>query len=540
MPSAFLDALFHLDCLFHVDSPRLAREMFPDVLALATPAERAFLDELTDTFTRYPFETAHKRLDAMWKAADAERRELIKLCAPDTDPGLHTRGLPEIFEISYTAAELPPMPVRDRYRPLITYRVPARATDAARNAPDKVAARTQARPVPTPSIPGDHCAHLLPYAIATEAIITGYVTGSMFTDGTTIADPNAAPEPAQRPIEVAVPDPDSQAERAKRQRRRYARDHADATALWDRVYVNYVAGQYDTEHRAAWTARRDRDGEQTDQTLEQRANDYFEGHDDTAPRDRRSRRRGQGGAPRDQRSRRRGQGGAPRRSGRITEDEAKAFADARTGLRVRDDARPQIPNQGNGLDYDDAAMVPVMGWRCVSCFIERPMTDQRPIHTRDGQLVSDDGLCDHCRADSRPGIAALPETFTTADFVVSRCEFLAATYPAAAHALIVEVWHRAAPHPICRHLTRFLATHPELTPNPAKPLQRAAEVAATDVAPRPRTAVRKGRARLGADQRHGRCDGCTRYSVIHADNYCLTCRIDLGLVPARPRQSQAA
>ncbi|MFX0573763.1 hypothetical protein [Nocardia nepalensis] len=483
MPSAFLDALFHLDRLFHLDSPRLAREMFPDVLALATPDERAFLDELTDTFTRHPFQTAHKRLDAIWKAADTERRELINRCAPDTDPGLHTRELPEIVEISYTAAELPPMPVRDRYRPLITHRAPARATDAARNALDKVAARTQARPIPTPSIPGDHRAHLLPYAIANEAILTGYVTGSMFTDGTTIPDPDAAPEPPQRPIELPVPDPDSETERAKRQRRRYARDHAEATELWDRVYINYVASQYDTEHRTAWNAQR---------------------------------------------------------GGRITEDEAKAFADARTGLRVRDDARPEIPRQGNGLDYDDAAMVPVMGWRCVSCFIERPMTDQRPIHIRGGQLVSDDGLCDSCRADARPGIAPLPEEFTTEDFVVSRCDFLAATYPAAAHALIVEVWHRAAPHPICRHITRFLATHPELTPNPAKPLQLAAEVAATEVAPRPPAAVRKGRARLGADQRHGRCDGCTRYTVVHTDNYCLTCRIDLGLVHARRHRPQAA
>ncbi|WP_406274517.1 hypothetical protein OH799_01320 [Nocardia sp. NBC_00881] len=260
--------------------------------------------------------------------------------------------------------------------------------------------------------------------------------------------------------------------------------------------------------------------------LDERTSDYFDSHDDTAPRARRPRRRGQGGAP--------------RRSGRITEDEAKAFADARTGLRVRDDARPEIPREGNGLDYDDAAMVPAMGWRCVSCFIERAMTDQRPIHIRDEQLVSDDGLCDSCHDEHRPGIAPLPDRFTAEDFVFSRCEFFAATYPAAAHALIVEVWHRAAPHPICRHITRFPATHPELTPNPAKPLQFAADLTGTEVTPRPRAATRKRRVTLGADQRHGRCDGCTRYTVIHADNYCLTCRIDLGLVPARPHQSQAA
>ncbi|WP_406282938.1 hypothetical protein OH799_01330 [Nocardia sp. NBC_00881] len=89
MPSAFHDALFHLHCL-HADNPRVARTRFPGVLALATPAERAFLDELADTFTRYRFETAHKRLDAMWKAADPERRELINLCAPDTDPACTT------------------------------------------------------------------------------------------------------------------------------------------------------------------------------------------------------------------------------------------------------------------------------------------------------------------------------------------------------------------------------------------------------------------------------------------------------------------
>ncbi|MEV4238953.1 hypothetical protein AB0J47_27675 [Nocardia sp. NPDC049737] len=521
MPSAFHDALLCLHHL-HLDNPRAAREQFPGVLALATPAERAFLDELADTFTRYPFQTAHKRLDAMWKAADPERRELINACAPDTDPGLYTRELPQIVEVSYAAAELPPMPVRNRPRPLITHRVPSRATDAARNARDKVAARNQARPIPTPSLPGDHRSHLLRYAIATEAMITGYATSAMFTDGTTIADPDAAPEPLQRPIKVPVPDPDSETARAKRQRRRYARDHDEATQAWDRVYVNYVAGQYDDEHRTAW--KTEHEDEHTEQTSDEATRAYFDSHDDTTPRARRS-----------QRNR---LGGTPRRRGPITEDEAKAFADARTGLRGRDDARPEIPRQGNGLDYDGAAMVPTMGWRCVSCFIERPMTDQRPIHIRHGQLVSDDGLCDSCRDDDRPGIPPLPDQFTAEQFVFSRCEFLTAAYPAAAHALIVEVWHRAAPHPICRHITKFLATHPELTPNPAKPLQLAVQVA--EAPQRPRTAARKAKATLGAGQRHGRCDGCTHYTVIHPDNYCLTCRVDLGLAPARSRRSQAA
>ncbi|MEU2032787.1 hypothetical protein [Nocardia amamiensis] len=520
MPSAFLDALLHLHCL-HLDSPRAAREQFADVLALATPDERGFLDELADTFTRYPFETAHKRLDAMWKAADPQRQELINACAPDTDPGLHHRELPGIFEVSYTAAELPPMPVRDRYRPPVITRAPSRATDAARNTPDQIAARAQARPR---SISGDHRSHVLAYTSATDAIVTGYVTSALFTDGTTIPDPDAQPEPPLRGDRTLV-DPDERLPRS-----RLTRDHAEATELWDRAYLNYVADQYDEEHRAAWDAQRHRDAEHADdgdQTLAERTRDYLDSNDDTMPRAQRARRRRPAGA-------------VPRRRSRITEAEAKAFAVARTGLRVHDDARPEIPDQGNGLDYDDAAMVPVMGWRCVSCFIERAITDQRPIHARDGQLVSDDGLCDSCRADGRPGIAPLPEEFTVEDFVVSRCEFLATSYPAAAHALIAEVWHRAAPHPICRHITRFLVTHPELTPNPAKPLQRATDVAAADAAPRHRAAARNRRSTLGADQRHGRCEGCTTYTVVHADNYCLTCRIDLGLAPARLRQSQAA
>ncbi|WP_433204678.1 hypothetical protein ACQP1G_16415 [Nocardia sp. CA-107356] len=512
MPSAFHDTLLHLHHL-HLDNPRAAREQFPTVLSLATAAERAFLDELADTFTRYPFATAHKRLDAMWKGADPERRELINACAPDTDPGLYIREMPEIVEVSYAAAELPPMPVRNRPRPLITHRVPSRATDAARNARDKVAARTQARQVPTPSLPGDHRSHLLPYAIATATMVTEYATSSMFTDGTTIADPDVQPEPPYRPKATDKP-------ARKLARTSLTRDHDEATHSWDRIYVNYVANQYDDEHRAARNT--EREGEHTEQTSYEHTSAYFDSRDETAPRARRSRRSGQAGAP--------------RRRGPITEDEAKAFAGARTGLRVRDDARPEIPRQGNGLDYDDAAMVPAMGWRCVSCFIERAMTDQRPIHIRHGQLVSDDGLCDSCRAEGRPGIAPLPDRFTAEKFVFSRCEFLTATYPVAAHALIVEVWHRAAPHPICRHITKFLATHPELTPNPAKPLQ----LAAAEVPQPPRAAARKAKATLGAGQRHGRCDGCTHYTVIHIDNYCLTCRIDLGLVPARPRHSQAA
>ncbi|WP_280247386.1 hypothetical protein, partial [Nocardia abscessus] len=226
--------------------------------------------------------------------------------------------------------------------------------------------------------------------------------------------------------------------------------------------------------------------------------------------------------------------GPRRRRSRISEEERFAFAAARTTLRVRDDVRPEIPDQGNGLDYDHAAMVAVTGWRCVSCFIERAMTDQRPAHARDGRLVSDDGLCDLCRADNRPGIPPLPERFTLEQFVLSRCEFLAAAYPRAAHGILTEVWHRAAPHPICRIITRFLHQHPELAPASAStpaPLRRTATGPA-------RRASRR-RPQLGADQRHGRCDGCTQLTVIHTDGYCTTCRIQLGITPHRTRARAA-
>ncbi|MEU7765001.1 hypothetical protein AB0B25_07745 [Nocardia sp. NPDC049190] len=522
--SAFLDALAHLDRI-HLTSPQTARKLFPDVLVLATPDERAFLDELADIFTRYPFETAHKRLDAMWKA-QPERRVLINACAPDTDPGLHHRDLPEIFEVSYTAAELPPMPVRDRYRPLITQRVPSQAIDAARNDRDRIAARAQARPVPAPAIPGDHRSHLRPYALAVEAMVTSYANTALFTDATTVADSDTQPEPS------AGRDRGDATARPVRPRPRtgLVRDHAEATELWDRAYVDHVANQYDDDTRAAWDDQRRHDAEHTDdgdESLAERTRDFFDTHDDTAA------------APRTRRTHLQRQG-VPRRRSRITEAERRAFAEARTGLRVRDDARPEIPEQGNGLDYDHAAMILAMGWRCVGCFIERAMSDQRPIHARGTQWVSDDGLCDSCRADGRPGVPPLPERFTAEQFVHSRCEFLAATYPATAHILITEVWHRAAPHPVCRHITKFLTQHPDLTPNPVKPLQRGSGAAPADTTgPRRRASVKSGRATLGADQRRSRCDGCTQYTVINTDGYCLTCRIDLGLVAAR-RRPQAA
>lgn len=501
--SAFLDALTHIDYLFTTD-PRAARRAFPAALALATPEDRAFLTGLADTFTRYDFPTAHRRLDALWKS-HPEHRDRISVCAPQTDPGLHHRGLPELFEVSLAAAELPPMPVRERYRPLVTQATLTQHIDAARLHPARIAARAAARTV----IPGDHRGPALTRARLHDALGTDYAHTLLFTD-TGATDPD---DPlATAPVEPVDPDT----------RVRYPdqpRDAADAALLWDRVYLAYVAGQYDDQLRAAWDEQRCRaaehaHGHDSDSSLAQLAREYLDAadHADLEVEPRRPTPRG----PR-------------RRRSRISEEERFAFAAARTGLRVRDDHRPEIPEQGNGLDYDNAAMVAVTGWRCVSCFIERAMTDQRPTHVRDGHLISDDGLCDYCRADGRPGIAPLPEKFTLEQFVLSRCEFLAAAYPRAAHAILTEVWHRAAPHPICRIITRFLHQHPELAPATAStpaPLRRTAARPA-------RRASRGRRPQLGADQRHGRCDSCTQLTVIHTDGYCTTCRIQLGITPRR-------
>jgi hypothetical protein len=48
-----------------------------------------------------------------------------------------------------------------------------------------------------------------------------------------------------------------------------------------------------------------------------------------------------------------------------------------------------------------------------------------------------------------------------------------------------------------------------------------------------RRASRARRPLLGADRRHGRCDGCTQYTVVHTDGYCTTCRVQLGLLTRR-------
>jgi hypothetical protein len=208
----------------------------------------------------------------------------------------------------------------------------------------------------------------------------------------------------------------------------------------------------------------------------------------------------------------------------------------RTGLAIPSDYdiflpyseldMPEATWQGSGLDYDLAAMVPYLGWPCVGCWIDRPDSDRRAVHIRDGRPVSDDGLCDVCRADGHPGIPALSAPWGVWEFVESRCAYIAATHPGQARALLDRVRAAAAnTGPTWRLITRWMAMNLD-APEPRR--------AARPATPRRRPAA------LGAGQRIGRCDACARSGIVHADNYCTQCRVDLGVAAPRDPGRRAA
>ncbi|WP_197521803.1 hypothetical protein, partial [Nocardia sp. 852002-20019_SCH5090214] len=221
------------------------------------------------------------------------------------------------------------------------------------------------------------------------------------------------------------------------------------------------------------------------------------------------------------------------RSRRVSHEEALAYADTRTG--VRGDLRPELPFQGNSVDYTREAMTPISGWRCVACFIERSTVDQHPIHNDGARLRSDDGLCDYCRSDDRtPRLRELPAGFTATDLARTYCRFLTTTYPAAAPALLAETRRRAP-----RWLTTIID---EFVSHPAHAEQAAGPEADTETGAaqaKPGTRRRRGPV-TGAGQRHARCEGCTRIRAIHDDGFCTECRVWLGLVTPPTRQTVAA
>jgi hypothetical protein len=111
-----------------------------------------------------------------------------------------------------------------------------------------------------------------------------------------------------------------------------------------------------------------------------------------------------------------------------------AYQHERAGV---DDAPP--PNESPtayALDYDRAAVPPLHGTPCVSCWVERAAHDQR--------TGRDDGLCTDCRDRGRPGITALPDNHKRADAIEARCAFIADRYPQAAIRVLRRYWQQSA------------------------------------------------------------------------------------------------
>ncbi|MEV6072064.1 hypothetical protein AB0L82_36460 [Nocardia sp. NPDC052001] len=470
--SAFLDAIATLEITFTTDR-RAARRAFPAALALATPDERAFLDQLVHTFTQYPFATALKSLAAQYPNQPQRLRALI----PDTDPGLYLRDradrLAEMqaraarnntsIDDEYAAqhaqlptAELARTPMRQwRNPPARTYLAPSRDTDASRRTAEQIkyraAQRGKRRPVDTePEILTQYCLQHLYTDTVDHELTTARTAEQRARDRGLLRAPGTSTWTPRFPGDK--PPLDS--------------DHA--RTLWNHTYVHYVAEQY--QHALALD-------------------------------------------------------GTPA----ISDDVALARAAARTTLRDYTDRRTALPFQGNDLDYDHHAMTPARGWRCVCCFIERSDTDQHLIHTRAGQFRSDDGLCDICRSDDRPGLPPLPAGFTARDLARAYCGYFARVYPHAARGLLADV-RRRAPRWLIALIDEFLTTA-HLPggdePDPQPPL-----------APAQRPPRQPGTV-LGAGQRTGRCDACTRITAVNTDSLCTQCLVWIGVGTPTARQRAA-
>lgn len=464
--TAFLDAVADLDYTFTTDR-RAARHSFPDALALATPEDRAFLDGLVETFTLYPFPLALKRLDAQYAHEPHNQARLEKL-VPDTDPGLYVRDRADRLALIEQRATRNKTTVDDEYFPLHTElaaaELPPLPMRQWRNPP----ARTYLAPNKNTDKSRNTAAQIRKRAAQRSKrrpaqqepqLVADYVTEVLYTD-TMAADIATAQAAEDRAIERGLVKPPTTAPAAAPRTAGAAQPipAADARIGWNHTYVAYVAEQHQTARALA--------------------------------------------------------GKKP-----VSDDHALTAAIRRTTLHGSGDHRAAMPFQGNGLDYDQEAMTVVLGWRCVSCFVERADTDRRPTHTRDGQQRSDDGLCDYCRDDDRPGLPALPTGFTARDLATTYCRFFATTYPTAARALLAEV-RRRAPRWLSNLVDEFLTD----SGLPASTTAQLVESAVPSTRPqRQRGAV------LGAGQHTGRCDACTRITVVAADGICSPCRAWLGV-----------
>ncbi|MFE9328342.1 hypothetical protein ACIHDR_49125 [Nocardia sp. NPDC052278] len=522
---SFLDQISYIDYLFETNRVA-ARHAFFKALEFATPQDRAFLERMAEMYSTHKFANTNIWLESV-KKAEPHLAECIDACAPLTDPTLYQRRLLDQQwdaiqnPVALEVAEMPRMPIRDYYRAPNLKGKLTKAIDDARFDKEKLRRRIQQRPRVRPE--GE-----LPER--EDPIVADYCA-TMFTDS--VAEETALPEWQRPPVEdeaalraAADRDPRvvanrQRAEQARRiaaaaaelrreadndtPRRARGKDDADAQKMWDGFYVSYVAEQYDDAARDLWDSQ---NAIANNQRRDAAANTYLRDGSDVAKR--------------------RAAAQTKPRRGRISDEEREAFAAARTKLRTNGDAREQIPFQGNGIDMIHQAMSRVVGWRCVSCFIERCELDNLQMHHRGGRRVSDDGLCDLCREDGRPGIPPAPGAFTTEEFVLSRCRFIANAYPGAARAILGDVWRRAAPHPMCKVITTFLRENPGL---PGQPVLASKPSAARSTNA---SAHKRGPAR-GANQHQRKCDGCLTYCTVNnEDGFCSACRIRFGLVEVAP------
>ncbi|MFC8532077.1 hypothetical protein [Nocardia sp. NPDC057227] len=505
--SAFADALCEIEYLLDTD-PARARQRWAQVLELAKPAEREFLDRAAELFTRVPFKTAARRLGWMAKSRP-ELRELVIELTADSEPGLYRPLLPQQADTSIEAAEWVRRSIRDqRGRDRLTA-TPSKATDDARLTAAAITARRDRIPAPdSGTVSLRHRARDRRVTERQATLWAGYAAERLYAIDTEPDIDRTPPvgEPRKRAHQVWA--------------------HVQAE-LWERSYFLHTVANYTDTDRdlldagtTSGTRRNAPGGRLTE--LDARASAFLAEHD-TAPdsegdRPRRSRR------PRAQ------------RTPWVRQADQIRFAQRRTGLAVPSDYderrpygeidEPEDTWQGSGLDYDRAALLGYLGWPCVGCWIDRPVIDRTTVHHRDGAPVSDDGLCDVCRADGHPGIPPLRGDWRLGDFVESRCDHIATAHPRQVRAILDRIRAAAAGNgPTWRLIARWMAMNLD---QPARP-------ARTRTGNAPRRA--RHASALGAGQRTGRCDACARNGIIHADGYCTPCRIILGLVPARPRKA---
>ncbi|WP_030518558.1 hypothetical protein [Nocardia sp. NRRL WC-3656] len=469
--STFLDAIAELDYSITSDR-RAARRTFTTALAHATPAERDVLDAMVDTFTIYPYRTALLRLDAAFRY-DEPKRALLARLLPDTDPGLYVRERAERIAILEQRSHANASSVDDEafrdYAPLTAAEAERTSIRLWRNPPARVYLAPSRETDKSRMTPAQITARVRARGkrrpvLVEPDVVTAYAADTMHRD--TMAGELARSRASEQRFRDLGLLPEPTPASSERVQRAQPRSDEDVRARWDLEFVHHVAEQH--THAAASAER-------------------------------------------------------PRR---VSHDEALAYADARTG--VRGDLRPELPFQGNSVDYTREAMTPISGWRCIGCFIERSTVDQHPLHSDGGRLRSDDGLCDYCRSDERtPRLPELPAGFTATDLARTYCRFLTTTYPGAAPALLAETRRRAP-----RWLTTIIDEHLPHSEHAADIETRAAQE-------KPATRRRRGPV-TGAGQRQARCEGCTRIRAIHDDGFCTECRVWLGLVTPPARQTVAA